>query len=84
MNVFRVPDGFLIALTYGRESEWVKNVLAAGGCQLDTRRVLYQLYQPTIVHDPPRRRFPLLVRMILWIIGANEFMQLSTSDARGR
>ncbi len=37
VNVFRAPEGFLIALTYGRESEWVKNVLAAGGCELETR-----------------------------------------------
>src|SRR6267143_5584599 len=38
---------FLIALTYGRESEWVRNVLAAGGCKLETRHVLYQLSAPT-------------------------------------
>src|SRR5216117_3210533 len=25
VNVFRAPNGFIIALTYGRESEWVKN-----------------------------------------------------------
>ena len=31
VNVFRAPEGFLIALTYGRESEWVKNVLAVRG-----------------------------------------------------
>src|SRR6266704_4195225 len=37
VNVFRAPEGLLIALTYGRVSEWVKNVLAAGGCQLETR-----------------------------------------------
>src|SRR6266851_5514108 len=36
VNVFRAPEGFLIALTYGRESEWVQNVLAAGNCQLET------------------------------------------------
>jgi F420H(2)-dependent quinone reductase len=39
VNVFRAPEGFLIALTYGRESEWVRNVVAAGGCKLDTRGV---------------------------------------------
>src|SRR5579864_611651 len=39
VNVFRAPEGFLIALTYGRDSEWVRNVLAAGGCKLETRRV---------------------------------------------
>ena len=54
VNVFRTPEGFLIALTYGRESEWVKNVMAPGGCQLETRGVLHQLSQPTIVHDPIR------------------------------
>ena len=83
VNVFRAPDGFLIALTYGRDSEWVRNVVSAGGCQLETRRVLYQLSAPTVVHDPTRRRFPLLVRMILGIIGANDFMQLSTSHTHG-
>ena len=78
VNVFRAPPGFLIALTYGRESEWVKNVLAARGCELETRGVKYLLSAPTIVHDPTRRRFPVLVRMVLRIIGANDFMQLST------
>jgi len=69
VNVFRAPDGFLIALTYGRESEWVKNVLAAGGCELGTRGVLYQLSASTIVHDPTRRRFPIPVRIVLrsWV-----------------
>src|ERR1700730_16890995 len=66
VNVFRAPDGFLIALTYGRDSEWERNVLFAGGLQAETRRVRYQLSAPTIVHDPTRRRFPLFVRMVLW------------------
>ena len=81
VNGFRAPNGFLIALTYGRESEWVKHVLTAGGCQLETCRVRYQLSAPTIVHDPSRRTFPLLVRMILGLIGANDFMRLSTSHS---
>jgi hypothetical protein len=79
VNVFRAPEGFLIALTYGRDSEWVKNVLAAGECELETRGVRHQLSAPTIVHDPSRRRFPLPVRIVLWFIGANDFMQLSSS-----
>ncbi len=83
VNVFREHDGFLIALTYGRDCEWVRNVLAAGGCQLETRRVRYQLSAPTIVYDPTRRRFPLFVRIVLGIIGANDFVQLSSSQAQG-
>src|ERR1700719_594324 len=81
VNVFRAPDGFLIALTYGRDSEWVKNVMAAGGCELETRGVRYLLSIPTIVHDPTRGRFPLLVRLMLGLIGANDFLQLRTSYA---
>jgi deazaflavin-dependent oxidoreductase (nitroreductase family) len=79
VNVFRAPEGFLVALTYGRDSEWVKNVLVAGGCELETRGVEYRLSAPAVVHDPTRRRFPRPVRMVLRIIGANDFMQLSTS-----
>ena len=79
VNVFREPDGFLIALTYGRDSGWVKNVLAAGGCQLETRRVPYQLSAPVIVHDPTRRHFPVVVRIVLRLINANDFLQLSTT-----
>ena len=78
VNVFRAPEGFLIALTYGQESEWVRNVIAVGGCKLETRGVQYQLSAPTIVHDPTRRRFPIPVRIVLRLIGADDFMQLST------
>ena len=84
VNVFRFPDGFLIALTYGRESEWVKNVLVAGGCQLESRGMRYQLSAPTLVHDPTRRNFPVFVRLILGIIGANDFMRLSIVRPNGR
>jgi deazaflavin-dependent oxidoreductase (nitroreductase family) len=82
MNVFRAPEGFLIALTYGRESKWVTNVLAAGGCELETRGVRYRLSAPTIVHDLTRRSFPLPVRLVLRLIGANDFMQFSASSKR--
>ena len=76
VNVFRTPNGFLIALTYSREAEWVKNVLAAGGAHLETRGARYELADPIVVHDPSRQNFPPVVRTILWIIGAAEFMQL--------
>ena|ERR1700733_9644000 len=81
VNVFQAPEGFLMALTYGRESEWVRNVIAAGGCKLETRGVPYQLSAPTLGHDPTRRRFPPFVRIVLRIIGANDFMQLSAVRA---
>ena len=78
VNVFRTPNGFVIALTYSSQSEWVKNVLAAGGCELKTRRRKYQLSAPKVVHDPSRQRFPFPVRIVLRIVGADEYMELSS------
>jgi len=46
VNVFRAANGFIVALTYSSQSEWVKNVLAAGGCELKTRGNKYHLSSP--------------------------------------
>ena len=35
--VFRRGNRCVIALTYGRDSQWVQNVLAANGCELEIR-----------------------------------------------
>ena len=77
VNVFRVPTAFIIALTYSSQSEWVKNVLAAGGCELKTRGKKYQLSAPNVVRDPTRKRFPFPVRLVLRLVGADEYMELS-------
>lgn len=78
VNVFRASNGFIIALTYSSQSEWVKNVLAASGCELRTRGKKYQLSAPRVVRDPTRRRFPFPVRIVLGIVGADEYMELTT------
>ena len=77
VNVFRAPNAFVIALTYSSQSEWVKNVLAAGGCELKTRGKKYQLSAPNVVRDSTRRRFPIPVRVVLRVVGADEYMALS-------
>jgi hypothetical protein len=77
VNVFRASSGFIIALTYSSQSEWVKNVLAAGGCELRTRGKRYELSAPHVVHDPTRRQFPIPVRLVLRLVGADEYMELA-------
>ena len=79
LNVFRAPNGFVVALTYSSQSEWVKNVLAAGSCELKTVGREYRLSAPKVVRDPTRRRFPIPVRVILRLVGADEYMELSNS-----
>ncbi len=78
VNVFRAPTAFIIALTYSSQSEWVKNVLAEGGCELKTRGKKYQLSAPKVVRDPTRRLFPIPVRIVLKVVGADEYMELAT------
>ena len=78
VNVFRIPNGFVIALTYSSQSEWVKNVLAAGGCELKTVGREYRVAAPRVVRDTTRRRFPIPVRLMLTMVGADEYMELST------
>ncbi len=82
INVFRAPNGFVIALTYSSQCEWVKNVLAAGGCELKTRGKRYQLSSPKIVRDHTRRRFPAPARVVLRIVGADEYMEVFAQRIR--
>jgi len=79
INVFRASNGFIVALTYSSQSEWVKNVLAACGCELKTRGKKYQLSAPKFVRDPTRCRFPIPVRLVLRVVGADEYMELLIS-----
>ena len=45
---FPVPDGFAVALTYGADSQWVRNVLAADGCVLERRGELLTAVSPEV------------------------------------
>lgn len=76
VNVFRIPDGFMIALTYGRESEWVRNVVAAGGAELEASGRRYRLSSPVVTSDPGRR-FPGFVRLVTRIGGVTDYLRVS-------
>jgi deazaflavin-dependent oxidoreductase (nitroreductase family) len=79
VNAFRTGDGYIIALTYGAQSDWVNNVLAAGSCELQTRGRRVRLLDPRIVTDESKGWAPLPVRLILNRIDAPQYMQLSVA-----
>lgn len=74
VNVFRDGDGFRFVLTYGSSANWVRNVLAAGGCRLRTRNRTFRLVEPEIVTDPGLRPFPAFVRLVGRLVGVTEFV----------
>jgi deazaflavin-dependent oxidoreductase (nitroreductase family) len=76
LNVFRRGDWYVFALTYGADVEWVKNVLAAGGCILRTRGRAVRLIEPEVFVDPSRRLMPLVVRIVLRFDRASEFLRM--------
>lgn len=76
INVFDRAGGYLVALTYGAESDWVKNVLAAGGCALDTRRREHQLTNPRLLHRDVSPDLPVFVRIVLKLTKVHDFLQL--------
>src|SRR5512132_3893914 len=76
VNVFGVPGGYLVALTYGRDSDWVKNVLAGNGCVLEVRGHRVWLVGPTLVHDESGAGVPPIVRTILGLLDVTDFLRL--------
>jgi deazaflavin-dependent oxidoreductase (nitroreductase family) len=72
---FRVDGGYLVALFYGADSDWVRNVLAAGACTLERGGRRVELTAPrmldadagmTLVPPPMRPALRLLrVRRVL-------------------
>jgi deazaflavin-dependent oxidoreductase (nitroreductase family) len=83
VNVFPAGDGYLHALTYGPDSDWVKNVLAAGGCELVTRGQIVRLVSPQLVHDEHRHGIRPVERQVLRLIGVADFLSLRTAPAAG-
>jgi deazaflavin-dependent oxidoreductase (nitroreductase family) len=81
VNLFRRADSYVIALTYGADSQWVRNVLQAGRAEIETRGHRLQLVDPRVVRDPSRSLVPRQIRVALRLINVDEFMLLEPADA---
>ena len=74
VNLFRSGDRYVIALTYGADSQWVRNVLAAGAVDIETRGQRLHLVDPEVVHDAQRSLVPEPVRHVLRLANVTDFM----------
>jgi deazaflavin-dependent oxidoreductase (nitroreductase family) len=76
VNLYRRGDGYAISLMYGSDSQWVRNVVAAGGVDIETRGRRIHLVDPEIVRDPSRSFVPRPVRVPMRLLKVDEFMLL--------
>ena len=81
VNVFRSADGYVLALAYGADSDWVKNVLAAGRAELQIRGRRIQVGAPRIYHDESRRSVGPIARRALRLLNVADFLALETERA---
>jgi deazaflavin-dependent oxidoreductase (nitroreductase family) len=78
--VFRTPSGFIIALTYGpQHTDWVRNVVAAGGCELRTSGRTRQMRAPRIYRDQARNGVRPVERQVLKLLGMADFLSLEAT-----
>ncbi|TVT26255.1 nitroreductase family deazaflavin-dependent oxidoreductase [Amycolatopsis rhizosphaerae] len=84
VNVFGTPTGYVVALTYGPDSDWVRNVLAAGGCGLETRGRTEELTAPRVVHDEARSAMPFMPRQVLGLARVTDFLYVDRVSPASR
>ncbi len=74
---FPTDEGFAIALTYGRDVDWLKNVQAAGTCVLVRSGEAIRLGNPRVVGwASGSRHMPFPVRVSLLGLQARDFLLL--------
>lgn len=83
VNVFPHANRYVFALTYGPETDWVRNVLASGACELEMRGRVLRLTRPRLFRDERRRSVPAFVRLILGIARVSDFLELTRDEAAG-
>ena len=81
LNVFRHDDDYVFALTYGSDVQWVKNVMATGGCELVTMGRTVRLTDPRLFVDPKQRLMPFPVRPFLRLMHVTEFLSMRPAPA---
>ena len=76
INVFHHEGRYVFALTYGPDTQWVKNVVAADGADLVERGRLVHLAHPHLFTDAKGRKVPRLVAFFLRLVGVSGFLEM--------
>jgi deazaflavin-dependent oxidoreductase (nitroreductase family) len=83
-KVFRTPvvvrptsDGFVVPMPWGEQTDWYRNVLAAGECVIRWKGRDYSLVEPEVISDAAKAHgFSALQRVIMARLGINRVLRL--------
>jgi deazaflavin-dependent oxidoreductase (nitroreductase family) len=76
VNAWLAEDKVIVALTYGPETDWLKNLDVAGGGEVIARRRSYRVGKPEQIGAEGMSRMPAIARPILRSIDVAEFALL--------
>lgn len=83
--IFMQGERATLALTYGSDVDWLKNVMAAGGCRLIRRGREREATDPQrISTEEGMRRMPAPIRMILQLFNVDEFVEMTEAPAKAQ
>jgi deazaflavin-dependent oxidoreductase (nitroreductase family) len=77
LGTYPYGDGFLLPLGYGTQTDWYRNIMAAGTCALAWKGQTYQLERPEIISGPKvLHAWPVWDRIVLRLAGIHDFVWL--------
>jgi deazaflavin-dependent oxidoreductase (nitroreductase family) len=81
--VWPVSDGFIIALTYGAQVDWLRNLQAARQGTLRWHQREFAFQRPEFIGEQAALfALPAFIRFVLRRMGSHEFVKLPEAHAR--
>ena len=69
--------GFLLALTYGKQVDWYKNVMKVGSCEVEQKGIIHTITTITPVEDVQYYKyFPKPLSFMLKIMGIKYYLTM--------
>jgi deazaflavin-dependent oxidoreductase (nitroreductase family) len=82
LNVFAARDGFVVLLTYGPDTDWLRNLQAAGHADLVHRRRRYRVSEPRVLSGGSGRPLlPVPVRLVSRVARIDGVLRLTATPA---
>jgi deazaflavin-dependent oxidoreductase (nitroreductase family) len=76
VNAWLDHENVIVALTYGPDTDWLKNLAAAGGGEVIARKSSYRVGPPQLIGEEGMERMPVVARPILRAIDVDRFALL--------